>query len=48
MTEQEVLEHTSKMSLKEYYDFCQEVSKARGFPAWTSWEEYYEILEATE
>ena len=48
MTEQEYLEHIAKLSPKEYYDYCQEVSKARGLPAWTTWEEYYEILEAAE
>jgi len=41
-------EHIAKLSPKEYYDFCQERSKARGLPAWTTWEEYYELLETTE
>ena len=48
MTEQQVLEHTSKMTPKDYYDLVQEQSKARGLPAWTTWEEYYELLEAAE
>ena len=48
MTEQQVLEHTSKMTPKEYYEHCQQQSKALGLPAWTTWEQYYEILEAAE
>jgi len=48
MNQQEFLEHIAKLSPKEYYDFIQEVSKARGYPAWTTWEEYYAILEAAE
>ena len=41
---QEVIDYIAKMTPKEYYDFCQEMSKARGLPAWTTWEEYYELL----
>lgn len=48
MNEQEFLEQVAKMSPKDYYDFIQKVSKARGFPDWTTWEEYYAILEAAE
>ena len=41
-------EQLANMSPKEYYEYCQQQSKARGLPAWTTWEQYYEILEVAE
>jgi hypothetical protein len=48
MTKLKSLEEVSEMSPKDYYDYCQEMTKARGLPSWTTWEEYYEVLEAAE
>jgi hypothetical protein len=48
MTKQEYLDYVSKLTPKEYYDHCQQISQARGLPSWTTWEEYYELLEAAE
>lgn len=41
----DIIEHIAKMTPKEYYDFCQSMSKARGYPSWTTWEEYYAIID---
>jgi hypothetical protein len=41
----DILREIANMSSKEYYDFCQSMSKARGYPAWTTWQEYYNIID---
>lgn len=42
------IEDIAKLSPKEFYDFHQEISRQRGLPAWTTWEEYYEIIDNLE